>query len=515
MLIGPTLSGFSTNDYLSDETKGYEASNEDSLPPSVLFDPKPSTEPPPLEFFTDIVSSPEANCRIQSTIHLARIPYLQCIKAVYPSPFLSSRHASTSSFSMWTEKMKEEAVLALLKLGTPLKKVTLHQIYQLLHSHQKEICQNSNFTYPALFKADIDYEEEGKPQPKSSIEIEVHSDKKVSLIFREHEKTFIAVGSFKTLITAYPLGKPKKVFTYSYSRSDVDLVKAKIVMENEERFLPLCGGKPHFVKIYEIFYYNIFCQEQWQTQQVITMKYYPHDLFHILTSDEPHHILSDQMKVSYCLQIAQAVQYLHQNKILHRDLKIENILVNLKEIGLTDFGLTCLEDELEKLKEFVGTPNFLAPEAFSQEVEGKSLDIWALACILWLILSGVQTVYPWYNETCNEFKDMDIDKILKFMSCYDKCPPQNSDMLFLLWNMLRYNPKDRWNIEQVLTFLHEMEKKLPKDIEFGFNQQFEQEYGIQFKEILNLLKSKKRTSSGNLEVKKDSKIMTNAPPQNK
>ena len=70
------------------------------------------------------------------------------------------------------------------------------------------------------------------------------------------------------------------------------------------------------------------------------------------------------MEVQYYLaQIVSSLKYLHQNKVIHRDLKLGNLFLNENmEIKLGDFGLaTRLEYDGEKKKTICGTPNYIAP----------------------------------------------------------------------------------------------------------------------------------------------------------
>lgn len=70
------------------------------------------------------------------------------------------------------------------------------------------------------------------------------------------------------------------------------------------------------------------------------------------------------MEVMYYLsQIVNSLIYLHQNKVIHRDLKLGNLFLNENmEIKLGDFGLaTRLEYNEEKKKTICGTPNYIAP----------------------------------------------------------------------------------------------------------------------------------------------------------
>ncbi len=93
----------------------------------------------------------------------------------------------------------------------------------------------------------------------------------------------------------------------------------------------------------------------------------------------------------YSLQIINALKYLQQHRIIHRDLKLGNLFINEKmEIKLGDFGLaTKLDFEGEKKRTICGTPNYIAPEV----LEGKAghsyeVDVWSLGVIMYTLIIG-------------------------------------------------------------------------------------------------------------------------------
>ena len=92
-------------------------------------------------------------------------------------------------------------------------------------------------------------------------------------------------------------------------------------------------------------------------------------------------------------QLVEAIKYLHANKIVHRDLKPENILLakaGEDKIKISDFGLSRIVGEQSLIQSMVGTPQYLAPEVLSAPEYNKSVDIWSLGVVLFVMLSGAQ-----------------------------------------------------------------------------------------------------------------------------
>lgn len=79
-------------------------------------------------------------------------------------------------------------------------------------------------------------------------------------------------------------------------------------------------------------------------------------------------------------QLVSAVCYMHQKDIVHRDLKLENILLNqaTKKVKLTDFGLSNIYVKETLLSTHCGSPEYAAPELHMGKSYGFEVDIWAL-----------------------------------------------------------------------------------------------------------------------------------------
>jgi serine/threonine protein kinase len=98
--------------------------------------------------------------------------------------------------------------------------------------------------------------------------------------------------------------------------------------------------------------------------------------------------LSEQEAYLIFIQLLLAVKYLHSKGIYHRDLKMTNVLIDDKRtIKLIDFGFADNRDQ--ELTSYCGTPSYMAPEIVEKRgYRGKHVDMWALAVILFKLLTG-------------------------------------------------------------------------------------------------------------------------------
>lgn len=100
--------------------------------------------------------------------------------------------------------------------------------------------------------------------------------------------------------------------------------------------------------------------------------------------------LSEPETRYFVRQIVESCVYLHENRIVHRDLKLGNLfLSDAMEIKLGDFGLAAqIDRDNEKRRTLCGTPNYIAPEVLQRLGHGFTADVWSLGCILYTLLVG-------------------------------------------------------------------------------------------------------------------------------
>ena len=160
--------------------------------------------------------------------------------------------------------------------------------------------------------------------------------------------------------------------------------------------------------------------------------------------------------------ILKAVAYCHSKKIVHRDLKLENILFKGKKLDnlkIIDFGTGSLLRENEIFKERIGTAYYIAPEVINRKYNEKC-DMWSLGVILYILLSGK----PPFNgnnegEIINAIKYNKINFNIKEL--------KNVSMLGmdLLQKLLKKNPENRLSASQALS--HPWIKAIENKIEIN------------------------------------------------
>ncbi|KAK4957756.1 Serine/threonine-protein kinase [Elasticomyces elasticus] len=103
-----------------------------------------------------------------------------------------------------------------------------------------------------------------------------------------------------------------------------------------------------------------------------------------------HGRLKEKQARKFGRQIASALDYCHRNSIVHRDLKIENILISKTgDIKIIDFGLSNLFSPRSHLKTFCGSLYFAAPELLQAKMyTGPEVDIWSFGIVLYVLVCG-------------------------------------------------------------------------------------------------------------------------------
>jgi putative methionine-R-sulfoxide reductase with GAF domain len=102
-----------------------------------------------------------------------------------------------------------------------------------------------------------------------------------------------------------------------------------------------------------------------------------------------------EQAIEYVRQACEALQYVHDQQIVHRDVKPQNMILGEKGVVLVDFGIArLLDDERESNATVgIGTPRFMAPEVFAGGQVSPRTDVFSVAATLWTLIAGRPPVY--------------------------------------------------------------------------------------------------------------------------
>ncbi|TNN72519.1 Serine/threonine-protein kinase 36 [Liparis tanakae] len=141
---------------------------------------------------------------------------------------------------------------------------------------------------------------------------------------------------------------------------------------------------PHIVQLFDSF--------ETETEVVVVTEYAEGQLFQILEDDG--HLPERQVHEIAC-QLVSALYYLHSHRILHRDMKPQNILLGKSGVvKLCDFGFArSMSVSTMVLTSIKGTPLYMSPELVEEKPYDHTADLWSLGCILYELHTGAPPFY--------------------------------------------------------------------------------------------------------------------------
>ena len=204
--------------------------------------------------------------------------------------------------------------------------------------------------------------------------------KESEYIFDYEIKEKIGEGSFSKVKLGIHIPTKRKVAIKIISK--LKLTKKEEIRLKREIQIVTQLNHQNIIKIYEI--------KEDKNNFYLIMEYYSEgDLYRFLSK---YNKLNEEDASIIFYQIVNGVEYLHNNFICHRDLKLENILIDKKKnVKIIDYNLSnfFLESNGCILKTPCGSPYYAAPEMIkNKSYNAKSVDIWSIGIILYVILCG-------------------------------------------------------------------------------------------------------------------------------
>ncbi|KAF8544800.1 kinase-like domain-containing protein [Trichophaea hybrida] len=237
----------------------------------------------------------------------------------------------------------------------------------------------------------------------------------------------IGKGSFgKVYLATHKFTNGSKVVLKSAQKDDANLARE---IHHHRQLL-----HPHITRLYEVIVT--------ETLVWLVLEYCPGDeLYDYLIKNGR---LSVQKTKRIFTQLVGAVSYVHLNNCVHRDLKLENIMLDKNEnVKLCDFGFTREYERNKLLQTFCGTVCYSAPEMLKGErYMAHAVDVWSLGVILYALLCGELP----FDE------DIESETKMKILNDEPKYPADiPEDAVLLLKAMLQKKPSLRPSLSDLLS----------------------------------------------------------------
>lgn len=210
---------------------------------------------------------------------------------------------------------------------------------------------------------------------------------------------------------------------------------------------------PYVLKLYEVYHVK---RKLWLVTELCT------------GGDLSARKLNEHDAKNVIEQILRALVYLHRMGVVHRDIKLENVLYENNSKGATvrliDFGLSRMFDRAGKATDYTRTPYTMSPETAklylaskdgedSDEVITDKTDVWAVGIITFIMLSGE---FPFIRTTA-DLKDNTLMKKLTQADLYFGCTWKGRGITMeareFIKGCLKGNPSERWTAKQALEFV--------------------------------------------------------------
>ena len=241
----------------------------------------------------------------------------------------------------------------------------------------------------------------------------------------------IGCGAFGKVNIALHIGSGRLVALKIFAKSKLKNERKVRKVRNEINILS---------KLRHPFINQILDTFETEKHVFIVMEYICADLLSFIRKREK---LSESISKIIFKQIIEGLKYINKNKIVHRDIKLDNILIDLNNtVKICDFGVSKRISDNELMIDHCGTPGYISPEIYKNKgYEGFQCDIWSAGVTLYYMLSGTQ---PFRAYSIKEMEN----KVIK--GEYEEIKDISEEANDLIKKMLVVDPEKRIKINEIL-----------------------------------------------------------------
>ncbi|XP_039601172.1 serine/threonine-protein kinase Nek5-like [Polypterus senegalus] len=156
-------------------------------------------------------------------------------------------------------------------------------------------------------------------------------------------------------------------------------------------------------------------------------------------------LFPEEQILDWFVQICLGLKHIHDRKVLHRDIKSQNIFLanNGSKVKLGDFGIArMLNNTMELARTCVGTPYYLSPEICESKPYNNKTDVWSLGCVLYELCT---LKHPFEGNNLRQL-------IVKICRGYfvPVSPKYSYDLRYLITHLFKVSPRDRPSVNSLL-----------------------------------------------------------------
>ena len=286
----------------------------------------------------------------------------------------------------------------------------------------------------------VRYTFEAESQPERDVWIRRFKEETGFRAFDDHYELgeTLGYGSFSQVVKAVNRMNGQLAAVKIIRKEPLD-AKSEIRLRREIEILRY-AHHPNLLQLYDVF--------ETQDFLYIVTEYVPGgSLFSWLESRKFR--VSEEIAKSIVSDIAHGLSFLHENGVVHRDVKLENVLLVQNNDHITakliDYGLSCFLGPGQSSKEPVGTLKYAAPEVIARQHYRHKVDCWGLGVIMHILLIGT---VPFFGRTDQEVALQVLKKKLLFEG--DEWTQVSTSGRTLLSDLLEKNPDRRPDMQALL-----------------------------------------------------------------